>query len=617
MGRLFVTVLNMSIGASFCILAVILLRLILKLAPKVFSYLLWAAVLVRLVCPVLPEANFGLMPDIELVEEYTPMSKDMAYRRYLMRMIWQMVLPAESRQADKSDDGSVVGTDSDAGMKAEVASADGEEVVTLMPEVVNTEDLPTEDFPIEYPPAEKIFLWGAAVRLSAGKLRVLAAVWALIGLGLAVYAVVGYIHFMRHVDKKKVTTPFVAGLIHPAIYLPDGLGDVPKQLVQEHERIHISRKDHLIKPFAFLVCCIHWFNPLVWTAFFLMERDMEASCDEAVIRRIGYDRRKDYANTLLGLSQSRGWRAGYPIAFGENHVKNRIKGVVKMKKAGIGVTVLATVFVVAAAVVLLVNRTGENGSETSVGEGANGGKAEFIDGSEDLAENLTLPPKEEQTGITNLPEEQAEDSTPEPGESGETVSIPDIKIDEYYLYEDLTDDDGQTPGESFTSENQETIMNYDPGRARDQYEVLLLPQPEGGFDSIGILFSYPVEGARISDGFGGRVHPASGDMVYHLGIDFAAEEGTPIVAAADGTVVKTDFDADCGNYMIILHENGDATYYFHCKEILAEEGDQVKRGDQIATVGKTGRATGSFVHFAVSRDGKYVEPEFVENEEGN
>ncbi len=80
----------------------------------------------------------------------------------------------------------------------------------------------------------------------------------------------------------------------------------------------------MIKPIAYLVCCVHWFNPLVWAAFWLMERDMESSCDEAVLRKIGYDKRKDYAKTLLCLA-GEGWKAGYPIAFVENHVKSRIK----------------------------------------------------------------------------------------------------------------------------------------------------------------------------------------------------------------------------------------------------------------------------------------------------
>lgn len=600
---LFVTIVNMSFEASFCILAVMLLRLALRRAPKIFSYLLWAVVLVRLVCPVLPETNFGLVPNVELVKEHVPVPKEIAYSTYLMRQMGRNILSAIDQQKDGSAEGSIytgekfhdgfaVGTDANAGAPEENTLTDGGNVVRL----------PEEKAGAAYYPKEKILLAGSLIRLSEKNLTVLAAVWGLAASGLVIYAVAGYVLFMRNIDKKKITTPFVAGLVHPAIYLPEGLNETQRQLVTEHEQIHKKRLDYLIKPVAFLLCCIHWFNPLVWVSFFLMEKDMEASCDEAVIRRIGYDRRKDYANTLLGLSQNRGWKAGCPIAFGENHVKSRIKGVVKMKKAGIGVVIGAIVLVLAAAVLLLVNHPREEGATLL----------------------LANRPGEEGQAASPMPELQNADSTlqlevessattPEPERNGEVVVIPDITVGEYHTSEELPGDSNRTYIGAAQAGKQETIMNYDPNRSRDQYEVLYLPQPDEAFNDVGILFSYPVEGARISDHFGSRVHPVSGEVQYHLGVDFAVEEGTPVMAAADGKVVKTGFNADSGNYVILLHENGDATYYLHCKEITVEEDDQVKRGEQIATVGKTGRATGPVVHFAVSRNGEYIEPEFEGN----
>lgn len=552
MVKLFIAVVNMSVGASFCILAVMLLRLVLRRAPKIFSYLLWLVVLVRLVCPVLPEAKIGLVPDTELVEEIVDAPKEIRYLGYITKVTGKSNLPVGNGQAD--------------GVKEDTTSF----------------------------PDEAILLKGAMFRLQERELTVLASIWGVVAFGLLAYAVVGYVLFMRSINKKEVATPFVAGLLRPVIYLPDGLDDMQRQLVQEHEKIHIRRLDYLIKPGAFLVCCVHWFNPLAWVAFFLMEKDMEASCDEAVIRKIGYDRRKDYANTLLGLSQSRGWRAGYPIAFGENHVKKRIKGVVKMKKVGIGVVTLAVVVVLAAAGLLLVDQPEKEASELT----------------DALAVSEPVDVQEEETGF---PDEMAADpaSEPEPEAEDDIVNTPPVQLHEYYGKKELAED-GDWSYIASSGGSQETIMNYDPGRDRDQYDVLYLPQQDEAFDDFGILFSYPVEGARISDSFGIRTNPVSGDMLYHMGIDFAAEEGSVIMAAADGTVVETGFDAECGNYVILLHENGNATYYFHCKEITAEEGDYVNRGEQIATVGKTGRATGSFVHFAVSENGKYIEPEFVE-----
>lgn len=552
MVKLFIAVVNMSVGASFCILAVMLLRLVLRRAPKIFSYLLWLVVLVRLVCPVLPEAKIGLVPDTELVEEIVDAPKEIRYLGYITKVTGKSNLPVGNGQED--------------GVKEGATSF----------------------------PDEAIRLKGAMFRLQERELTVLASIWGLVAFGLLAYAVVGYVLFMRSINKKEVTTPFVAGLLRPVIYLPDGLDDMQRQLVQEHEKIHIRRLDYLIKPGAFLVCCVHWFNPLVWVAFFLMEKDMEASCDEAVIRKIGYDRRKDYANTLLGLSQSRGWRAGYPIAFGENYVKKRIKGVVKMKKVGIGVVTLAVVVVLAAAGLLLVDQPEKEASELT--------DALAVSEPVDVQEEGTDPSDEMAADPASEPEPEAED---------DIVNTPPVQLHEYYGKKELAED-GDWSYIASSGGSQETIMNYDPGRDRDQYDVLYLPQQDEAFDDFGILFSYPVEGARISDGFGIRTNPVSGDMLYHMGIDFAAEEGSVIMAAADGTVVETGFDAECGNYVILLHENGNATYYFHCREITAEEGGHVSRGEQIATVGKTGRATGSFVHFAVSENGKYIEPEFVE-----
>ncbi len=568
MAGLFVIVLNMSIGASGCILAVMLLRLLLRRAPRIFSYLLWAVVLVRLICPVLPKAHFGILPEVELYQEVPPMHKEASYSVYLMGKAGQYSLEIIGGKWQKDRDNKTAGN---------------------LEENSEHESLDTVSLPVEYILADNVSARGYGSAVTA-----MAMVWGLAAFGLVAYASVGYVLFIRRIKKEKVSMAFVAGLVRPRIYLPEGLDDDQRQLVREHEKIHIRRLDYLVKPFAYLVCCLHWFNPLVWTAFFLMERDMEASCDEAVIRKIGYDRRKEYANVLLGLSQSRRWRTGYPIAFGENNVKDRIKGVVKMKKARLGVVTLAVGIILAAAVLLLVNRTGE----TPAADG-----------------EVTANPSQEQSETARLRDEASDDQETQPTVEEESSGIPDLRMREYYSAEELLEDDGSNylpheEGDEAGEGGQETIMNYDPNRARDQYEAILLPQTDDAFDGVGILFCYPVEGARVSDGFGSRVHPVSGDIMYHLGVDFAAEEGAPVVAAADGTVAKTGFDADCGNYVILLHENGYATYYCRCKEILVKEGEEAARGGQIATVGSAGDSAGAYLHFAVSRGGKFVEPEF-------
>lgn len=560
MNRLFLTVLDMSISASFCILAVILVRLLLRPAPRIFSYLLWVVVMIRFMCPILPEADFGLIPDIRLTKS----------------SLWQTEHSVTTHEYHSFEENEPSGTgeETHGGFAAGMDS--------------NVENGETGDTEVEYYylPSERVRTRTVPDIVLEKGLTIITWIWGFGTLGLIVYAGTGYAVFWRRSKKKEIKTPCVTGFLHPTVYLPEGLDEMQKQLVSEHEKIHIRRLDYLVKPLAFLVCCIHWFNPLVWVFFSLMERDMEMSCDEAVVQKIGYDRRKDYANTLLNLAQNKGGRAGYPIAFGENHIKSRIKGVVKLKKTGIGVSIAAVVLIITATVFLLTNQSEGNAPEP-----------------------VTVSYQPDEKATVKASEPPREETDPE---EKSTFSLPDIKEYIYLPGEDFAEDGGVTDIQSSEMGNQETIMNYNPGRARDQFEVLNLPQVDESFSDEEILFSRPVEGARISDEYGSRVHPVSGDVSFHLGVDFAADKGTPITAAADGTVVRTGFDSDCGNYLILLHENGTATYYFHCQDILAEEGKKVKSGEQIATVGSTGKSTGSHLHFGVSRDGDYMEPEFIE-----
>ncbi len=573
MVHLFITVLNMSIKASVCIIAVMLVRLCLKWSPKIFSYLLWAIVLVRLICPVALQAeNFGVNTtaigvglhsgEPTVAENYDPPAK-------MQENGEKQVFFAEPAE------GTAAGIDS------------------------NTK--------AGHPFAESADADGTHLALPEQPLTVLAGIWALTAFLLVMGVGIRYISFLHRLSSEEVRTPFVAGMFHPHIYLPEGLDETQKELVLEHERMHIRRLDHLIKPIAFLICCIHWFNPLVWAAFFLMEKDMEASCDEAVIRKIGYDKRKDYARTLLCLAGAGGRKAGYPLAFGENDVKSRIKRVVKMKKTGIGIGIGAAAAVGLAAVFLLVDAKEEEPAYTQMPE---------------------------EQAVVSLPEEKVSQKavgevtspSPEPADEDTATDEDEEMLPNEYVSPDMIEPDStqekggdQMEGGTYLYEGQddrqddkETIMNYDPDRLRDQFEVLLLPETGDSWTDEEVLFSYPVEYQRISNGFGTRTHPVTGDEKFHSGIDFVADKGTSVTAAADGTVTKTGMDTMCGCYVIILHTNGDATYYSCLDEVLVEEGQQVSRGEQIATVGNTGLSTGPHLHFSVSRDGKYVNPQFAE-----
>ena len=131
----------------------------------------------------------------------------------------------------------------------------------------------------------------------------------------------------------------------------------------------------------------------------------------------------------------------------------------------------------------------------------------------------------------------------------------------------------------------------------------------GNVVDVEIKYDKPCNYTRISNVFGGRAHPITGEVLLHEGIDYVAAEGTDIWAAADGVVYETGFSAKYGNYVVLRHINGDMTYYCHCQAVTVKKDDQVKRGDKIATVGSTGQSTGSHLHFALSRSGMFVNPE--------
>ncbi|MEG1894072.1 MAG: DUF5301 domain-containing protein, partial [Clostridia bacterium] len=152
-----------------------------------------------------------------------------------------------------------------------------------------------------------------------------------------------------------LTSPFVMGLFRPKIYLPAHLTEEEKSYIVLHEQTHIKRLDHVVKIVSFFVLCLHWFNPLVWVAFFLCGRDMELSCDEAVIKKLGSDVKKDYSSSLLSLATGRRIVGGTPLAFGEGDTKSRIKNVLNYKKPAFWMIVVSVIAIVAVGIGLAAN----------------------------------------------------------------------------------------------------------------------------------------------------------------------------------------------------------------------------------------------------------------------
>lgn len=313
MSELFLKILNMSISASWVVLAVVLLRVVLKKAPKWINVLLWGMVAVRLVCPISMESVFSLIPSVEAIPE-------------------------------------------------EVISGPSFEVQTG----VTVVDKPVNNY------LNDRYFEGVTVPANNGfqVMTVFAVIW-LVGMAvLFVYTVFSYLCLHRRVNtavllkdniyqSEAVGSPFVLGIVKPGIYLPFTIEATNLEHVIAHEQAHIRRGDHLWKPLGFLLLIIHWFNPLLWLAYVLLCRDIELACDEKVIKNLDNEQKACYTQALLTCSIGNGIHrrliSACPLAFGEVGVKERVKSVMNYKKPGFWVMLLAVISCLVVAVCFLTN----------------------------------------------------------------------------------------------------------------------------------------------------------------------------------------------------------------------------------------------------------------------
>lgn len=311
---------NMSLTASVAIVLVILLRLLLKKAPKVISYALWGVVLFRLLCPVSIGSSFSLYNLFDApIEESGAVTSVI---EYVPSNIVHTEYPSVALPVPGISD--VINEALPQGQEQLVAD------------------------PLEAPMSIATYVWMIGV------------------LGMVIYSIVSYVRLRRKLSvvvplrdnifiADDIKSPFVVGLFRPKIYLPCNLGDKEQEYIILHEQHHIKRLDHVMKALAFLALAIHWFNPLVWVAFILASKDMEMSCDEAVIRKVDSDVRADYSASLLTLATGRRIIAGTPLAFGEGDTKGRISNLSKWKKPAVWVVLIAVVACIVLAVSLLTN----------------------------------------------------------------------------------------------------------------------------------------------------------------------------------------------------------------------------------------------------------------------
>lgn len=306
--KVFLDIVNMSITGSFAILIIMLARLLLKKAPKVFSYALWFVAFFRLLVPVSFENVLSILPF-----NTTPLSTDMLY--------------IETPYVET-------------GIKA---------IDSVINPVVATEvfDSTANVYQI-------FTFWGKII-------------WFIGVCAFCLYSIRSYSKLKKKLQSavllrdniyisQVVGTPFALGLRNPKIYLPSNLADAQEYVIA-HEQTHLARRDNLAKILGYVVLILHWFNPLVWLAFKLFVTDMEMSCDESVIRNSKEDIRKEYSRSLLELSIEKS-TLGIPMAFAEGNPKERIKNVMKSntKKiigfAGLG----AVILIVVIAICLIPNR---------------------------------------------------------------------------------------------------------------------------------------------------------------------------------------------------------------------------------------------------------------------
>ena len=310
MAAVFLKLLNLSISASWLVLAVLVLRLVSKRSPKWMNVLLWGIVALRLVLPFSVESALSLIPSAETVS------------------------PA-------------------------VVQFDPAPTITSGVSVIDNAVNPSLSEHFSAVPTASVnplYVWT----------EIAGWVW-LIGLGaMLLYALVSYLRLRRRVSVSlpvqdhiylcdAISSPFILGVVKPHIYLPSGLDEVQRQNVLSHEQAHLARRDHWWKPLGFALLAVYWFNPVLWLAYALLCRDIELACDERVIRTMDESAVKTYSTVLLACSMPRKAVITCPLAFGEVGVKERVKNALHYKKPAFWVVAASVTVCIVVAVCFLTN----------------------------------------------------------------------------------------------------------------------------------------------------------------------------------------------------------------------------------------------------------------------
>lgn len=312
MHEVFTKLLNMSLMAGILVLAVVLLRILLKHAPKKIVCILWVLVAFRLICPFAISSSLSVFNLLNIGTSTNSYTGYFHYNENTEKSLLTFQVPA------------------------------------LVNDNISPESMTvgTRDTGLYFPTVMYIWVFGALIMLA--------------------YALTSYIALRKEVSASisqkdnvyvcdDIKSPFILGIIRPRIYLPSGIEENVLNHVIAHEKAHLKRLDYLWKPLGFFLLCLYWFNPILWLAYILFCRDIEAACDQRVIEKLDKDSKVNYSEALLACAMQRKMITVCPLAFGETNVKGRVKSIINYKKPAFWIVVVAIAACVIASVCLLTN----------------------------------------------------------------------------------------------------------------------------------------------------------------------------------------------------------------------------------------------------------------------
>lgn len=417
MENVFIDILNMSITASYFVLALIIFRALFRKIPKWLSCVLWGLAGLRLILPFSVESILSLIPSSQTIPSDIMMSK-------------------------------------------EPHITSGIPILNSTINPVISESFAPKDFANSVNPLQVIMF-------------ILSALW-LCGIGIMlIYTAVSYFLLRKKTRESiktteriyicdTIETPFILGVIRPKIYLPSAISEAEKEFIITHEKAHIKRGDHLWKPLGFLLLSVYWFNPILWMGYIFLCRDIEAACDERVLKEKGEEIKKVYSETLLSFSAPKKLISACPLAFGETGVKERIKNILSYKKPTLWIVIITLIISIVLSFCFMTNPTGMKLTDID----AYGyifddvEKIQLFIGSSYIYTTEDIKPEISDIKRIRLEKTPSEETHAKDRDSSYRIEINDeVTININKEFSDLWLDDGTRPSYSYKIKNPDVLKN--------------------------------------------------------------------------------------------------------------------------------------------------------------